>query len=168
MKLPSSTNQVRSALLLLVVLLSGTIAVELYPASTPDPVAQDGNVAEGDARPDKTTQKFVAPDIGTYAEVLERPLFFEDRKLPPEPVQEPVATTPRLPLRLTLEGVAITSDSRVAVFRNTSNNQLLQLAEGMSHDGWLLESVGSTAVTFKRGAEASELVLDPNSRNGGR
>jgi len=167
-KLPTSKNEMRSALLLVAGLLTAIIAVELYPASAPDPVASNGNGAEDDASPARTTQEFVAPDIGTYAEVLERPLFFADRKMPPEPIQQPLATTPRLPLRLTLEGVAITSASRVAVLRNTSNNQILQLAEGMSHDGWLLASVSSTTVTFKRGTEVSELVLDPSSRNGRR
>jgi hypothetical protein len=156
----------RTSLLLFIAVLTGVVAIELYPARTPEPTEPDS--ALGDAALTTSAQEFVAPDVSVFAEVLERPLFFQDRKLPPEPTPEPVATTPRLPLRLTLEGVAITSDSRVAVFRNTSNNQLLQLAEGMSHDGWLLESVSSAAVTFKRGAEVSELALDPNSRNGQR
>ena len=151
-------------LLLIIAVLSGVIAIELYPSRIPEPTTPD-SVADNAALT-TSEQEFVAPDVSVFREVLERPLFFPDRRLPPEPTPEPVATKPRLPLRLTLEGVAISSDSRVAVLRNTSNNQLLQLAEGMSHDGWLLESVSGTAVTFKRGTEVSELVLDPNSRNG--
>ena len=168
MKRPASINVLSAALLLASALLAGVIAVELYLDNTDDPEAYGNVVAADDAPAVASEQRFVAPDISAFSEVLERPLLFQDRKLPPELTPEPVAATPMLPLRLTLEGIAITSESRVAVFRNLSNNQLLQLTEGTSHDGWLLESVSATAATFERGGQVTELVLDPNGPNGRR
>lgn len=67
------------------------------------------------------------------------------------------------PLLLKLEGVALIGESRVAVLRDLSNNQLLQLAEGMMHDGWTLDSVTAASASFSRGRQTSVLVLDPDS-----
>lgn len=161
------TNRVRVGLLLLVALLSGIIAVELY-FSNADPAAPDSVVVRDDALPTRSDARFVPPDIDGYVTVLERPLFFQDRRLPAEPEPEVVAVAPPQPLRLTLEGVAISSDSRVAVLRMTSGNQLVQLAEGMSHDGWLLESVSADRAIFKRGTQVTELLLDATGRTGQR
>jgi len=159
-----AVNAVSIALLLAIALLAAVIAVELLPANTADADLSADVAATDIERPLASGQRFIAPDIGDFAQVLQHPLFYPDRKLPAEPEPAPLTAAPRLPLRLTLEGIAITSDSRVAVLRNKGNNELLQLAEGMSHDGWLLERLDSNTATFRRGAETSELALDPNGR----
>ena len=66
-----------------------------------------------------------------------------------------------MPLRLKLEGIAIAGGARVAVLRNLSGNGLMQLTEGDSHDGWTLDTLSSNSATFSRGAQTSELLLDP-------
>ena len=162
------TGRLRTGLLVIIVLLAGVIAIELYLPGSIDTTAPGNDAVNDNELSIASAKRFVAPDISSFDEVLRRPLFFQDRILPPEPTPEPITTAPLLPLRLALEGIAITSESRVAVLRNLSNNQLLQLTEGASHDGWLLESVSATAATFKRGGQVTELVLDPNGRNGRR
>jgi type II secretory pathway component PulC len=166
MNLAALTNRYSAVLLLVIVLLAGVIAVELYLAATRDSAEPGELIAEENALPAQPESRFVPPDISDFPEVLQRPLFFRDRKLPPEPEPELVTTAPLVPLRLKLEGIAISSDSRVAVLRNTTNQQLLQLAEGMSYDGWLLESVSTDRTVFRRGTEVTELLLDPSGQGG--
>ena len=106
---------------------------------------------------------YLPPRMQDLAEMLDRPLFFVDRKMPemPEPTAAPVA--PPAPLGLKLEGVAITAESRIAVLRNLKNNQLLQLAEGMTHEGWTLNSVTATGAVFGRGGQLANLTLEPDT-----
>ncbi len=102
---------------------------------------------------------FSAPALAAFSEITERPLFREDRQPPPEP-EKTVATRQNIsPLRLQLEGVAITPDSSVAVVRDLSNNKMLHLAEGMKHQGWELTSITETVATFTRGKQNQEITL---------
>jgi hypothetical protein len=110
--------------------------------------------------PESPEALFAPGALSDFSQILERPLLFADRRMPPAPEVAAVQARPRSPLRLKLEGVAISSESRVALLRNTVNNQLLQLAEGMSHDGWALEEISAAAAMFRRGEEVSELLLD--------
>jgi len=107
---------------------------------------------------------YVPPRMEDLEDALERPLFFADRKMPPEVAPEAATVTARVPLRLWLEGVAIVSDSRIAVLRDLGNNRLLQLSEGMSHEGWTLDSVTAGSARFIRDSEVAELTLDADAR----
>jgi len=105
------------------------------------------------------------PALADLDDMLERPLFYDNRRMPEPPKVETPPPPPK-PLMLKLQGIALAGGSRVAVFRNTGNNLLLQLAEGETHDGWVLDEVTSTMARFSRGAEITELPMDPDS--GGR
>lgn len=109
------------------------------------------------------TPAYVHPHIDDFAEVLERPVFFADRRLPPPPENAPAA--PQAPIRLKLEGVAIVAESRIAVLRNLADNQLIQLEQGMSHNGWKLETVDAGSASFSRGDRVTTLTLDPAGGN---
>ena len=153
-------NRTTVVLLVLCGLLSMIILAEV---TLPEPanIAIDPEAANaGMALPANTDTKFAPRPLGDYAEILERPLLFEGRRMPPEPEQAAEPEIQRSPLSLKLEGVAISPDSRVALLRNTADNQLLQLSEGMSHDGWTLEKLNTSAATFRRGEELAELVLE--------
>jgi hypothetical protein len=142
------------------VALALVIAVQLVlPARSFAPAAADLPV--DDSLPDFGSTPFDPPSMAELSETLDRPLFFPDRRLPVAPA---AAEAPAEPLRLRLEGVAIVGDSRVALLRDTSNNQLLQLAEGMSHDGWVLDAVESGSARFVRGPEVTELPLESGQR----
>ena len=108
--------------------------------------------------PTLAPSRYVHANSDDFEAILERPIFFKDRKLPAEAIAEPAATP--APLRLQLEGVAIAAESRVAVLRDLADNHLVQLAEGMSHNGWTLESVNADNATFRRGGQTTELTLD--------
>jgi len=101
---------------------------------------------------------FTAPGVAAFSEITERPLFRQDREPPPAPAKSAVARVAS-PLRLKLEGVAITPEASIALVRDLSSNKMLHLAKGMKHQGWELSSVTNTVATFKRGEESQEIKL---------
>ena len=136
----------------------------LYPATASQAI--DTPVDDVAASlPDFGDSKLRPPAVSHFVDMIERPLFYADRRLPKPPVAK-VAAPPPTPLNLELEGVAIAKGSRVAVLRNPQTRQLVQLEEGGTHDGWTLESLDSTSARFKRGEQVTELLLDPAA--GGR
>ena len=143
------------------VVLALTISLELLfpaqPGTANAATAPDGATA----LPEFGDTSVAAPPLGQFVDMLERPLFFVDRRMP-QPEVETAAAPPPMPLRLKLEGIAIAGGARVAVLRNLNGNGLVQLAEGDSHDGWTLDSLSSTVATFSRnGGQSTELLLDP-------
>lgn len=120
--------------------------------------ATPGEVAA--ALPEFGDATVAAPPISQLVDMRERPLFRADRRVP-QPEEVAVAPPPPKPLRMKLEGIAIAGGARIAVLRNLDGHGLLQLAEGDSHDGWTLDSLGSTTATFSRdGGQSTELLLD--------
>ena len=144
-------------------LLMGLVVVAhlLLPAQpgTANAETTDGSNA---ALPEFGDTGIAAPPIGQLVDMMERPLFFPERRMP-EPEVEEAPPPPMTPLRLKLEGIAIAAGgARVAVLRNLNGNGLVQLAEGESHEGWTLDSLSSTNATFSRnGEQSTELLLDP-------
>lgn len=132
----------------------------LLPAQ---PGAANAATTDGDqaALPEFGDTGVPAPPMAQLVDMMERPLFFPDRRLP-EPEVEEAPPPPMTPLRLKLEGVAIAGGSRVAVLLNLNGKSLMQLKEGESHDGWTLDSVTSTSARFSRSdGQTAELSLDP-------
>jgi len=139
-------------------LLTLIIVVEWLAPVRADSV-DEGIVDSVDAElPALTASNYVHPHIDDFAMILERPVFMQDRRLPPEPVAERVAAP--TPIRLTLQGVALVAEAKVAVLRDAADQQLVQLTEGMSHNGWNLETVSAQSAVFRRGEELTELRLD--------
>jgi len=148
------------------VVLSLVIALQLVYPTKPNLADADAMQGSAATMPEFGDVSLSPPGMAELADMLDRPLFFVDRRMPEPPVDQTPAPPPT-PLRLQLEGVAMTSGASVAVLRNLADNQLVQLAEGDTHDGWTLDSVGSNSASFSRGAQVSELTLDPGT-NGNR
>jgi len=109
--------------------------------------------------PDGTQSRYVHPDISNFPEILSRPIFFSKREIPKQIVVEQAVQ--QTPLRLKLEGIAIATDSRVAVLRDLGSNKLVQLSVGMSYNDWELEELTSSAAKFRRGADdVAQLTLE--------
>jgi len=147
--------------LLLVLIIAMQI---LFPAAP----SVDGSVSLPDdeaSLPDFGSEALSPPMLADLNEMLNRPLFYDDRRMP-EPPKDETPPPPPTPLLLKLQGVALAGGTRVAVLRNLRNNSLLQLAEGDTHDGWTLDVVNSNSATFSRGEETTELPLDPDSNGG--
>lgn len=162
---PNSVDRSTLALLVVCMVLALIVAIELaYPARVADADVAAAERALTEA-PSFDESVYLPPRMEDLAEMLDRPLIYADRRMPvvPEPTAAPVAAL--APLHMKLEGVAITSEARVAVLRDLSNNQLVQLTEGMTHDGWTVDSVTATGAVFKRGAETANLPLDPETKS---
>lgn len=144
------------------VLAIAVSAVVLTPAQ---PATAHTAVANGDpvSLPEFTNASLDAPSLSQLVDLMERPVFYPDRRMP-EPEAQTAPAPPPMPLRLKLEGVAIAAGSRVAVLRNLMGPGLVQLAEGESHDGWTLDALTSTSAEFSRkDGQTSELLLDPGT-----
>lgn len=161
MKIPEKLEQSTIALLAANAALAGIILLDwLYP---PEPSLSDEAVtamAPDISMPDLAKTDYVAPGLDELGAMLERPLFFDDRRMPAPPEVQ-VAGPAAQPLRLKLEGVAIVGDARIAVLRDTEKNTLLQLAEGTTHEDWTLEAVTASMARFSRGPQTSEILLNP-------
>lgn len=156
-KIPHSTAALLGTnLALAAILLFGWL---VPPEPSPSEVPATAEAA-GVALPELATADYAAPRLDELTAMLERPLFFEDRRMPAPP-EAPAPDPPAKPLRLKLEGIAIVGDSRIAVVRDTAKNTLLQLAEGMTHEDWTLESVTASMARFSRGQQHSDLRLNP-------
>ena len=116
----------------------------------------------------ETLPTYSPPKLDSFSETLNRPLFYADRKLPPAPLAEQLVDAPLEPLELRLEGIAISGASRIALLRDIRNNDLIQMAAGMAHNGWVLESVDSGRVLFIRGEESAELNIESGNSASGR
>jgi len=161
LELPGRTTE---ALIVASVVLSLFVAVQvLYPAAPL--VADTGALPDDEASlPEFGSEALTPPALADLGEMLERPLFYDDRRLP-EPPKDETPPPPPKPLMLKLQGVALSGGSRVAVLRNTSNKLLLQMVEGEIHDGWTLDAITSSAARFSRGAQIAELTVDPDTGN---
>lgn len=144
------------------VVIALLITGELLLPTEPAAAQVDSNNDSSNTLPDFGNTRIDAPSLSQLVDLLERPLFYPDRRVP-KPTAQKAAAPPPAPLRLKLEGIAIAGGSRVAVLRNLNGQGLLQLTEGDSHDGWTLDTLTSTSATFSRGAQTNELLLDPGT-----
>lgn len=157
MNMRSEQNRTTRVLAGVCIALVATIAFEWHRAV-------DANVDE-DTSPlpivpsSSQLPKFRARPLSDFDEVLARPLFYENRRLPEAPIETRPESAPLEPLRLTLEGVAIASGARIALLRDERAKEKIRLAEGMSHNGWVLESVESSGAEFRRGVDVTRLEL---------
>ncbi len=146
-------------------LLAFIIALQLaYPAG-PGTLDAGAETDTASLLPDFGAADFSPPPLANLTAMLDRPLFYANRRMPTPPPDEPAP--PPTPLRLKLEGVALSEGVRVAVLRNLANNQLVQLEEGGTHEGWTLDALTSTSASFSRDEQRTELPLDPET-NGRR
>ncbi|MCU7919541.1 MAG: hypothetical protein KZQ95_14470 [Candidatus Thiodiazotropha sp. (ex Epidulcina cf. delphinae)] len=116
---------------------------------------------------DRPMPPFSPVPFSSFREISDRPLFVEGRLPPAKPVTaESPPPTQRKPLRLKLEGVAITPDSKVAIIRDLNSNQILRLSQGMNQNDWKVEAVDSTSAIILRDGE--RLRLDLEIENGSK
>jgi hypothetical protein len=146
-----------AANVVLALIVSAEILLPSQPGTANAAAAGDGEIA----MPEFGDTTIAAPPIVQLADMMERPLFYIERRMP-EPKVEKAPPPPPTPLSLKLEGIAIAGGSRVAVLRNLNGNGLVQLTEGESHEGWTLDELTANSARFSRnGEQSTELPLEP-------
>lgn len=143
-------------------LLAALVVLQILLPATPSADAMEVSLEGDTAMPEFADVSLSPPALSALSEMIERPLFLSTRRVPePEKAAPP---PPPKPIRLKLIGVALAGGSRVALLRNLVNNQLVHLAEGETHDGWSLDTVGAQSATFSRGPQVAELPLELEER----
>ena len=118
-------------------------------------------------------QTFIMPEFASFAEVSQRPLFSADRKpiAPDQENAEQQPDAPPVPLQVTLTGVIITPDLKLAMLKDNTTNKDISLREGMplpgNQAGWLLVEVHPRKVVFKNNEDKiSEVELTVSRTSG--
>ena len=98
--------------------------------------------------------------MADFSAILERPLFSPTRRPPAEGVAAVAPSEPEL--KVTLVGVIISSDEQIAIVKLNDAASFARLSVGDSFQGWVLDSIEPSRVTFRRGdiEEHIELTFD--------
>ena len=104
-----------------------------------------------------------APPLDTYSEVVERPLFREDRRpYIPEPTVErepPGDTGPDITTLISLSATVINEDERIALIERKQDRKLQQLRQGEEFNGWTLNQIQADDITMQKGQETRHITL---------
>ncbi len=143
------------------VLLLGGVGQQITPA---EPLERSDWVGAGGVEEDE----FALPPMEAYAEVTTRPLFNEDRKPAPPGSQDPGPDDSEngeqdpVELNVTVTGIIITPEKRVAMVVDNATKEPLRLSEGMPLEGeqsaWTLTSIQPRKLVFDGGGVGPQEV----------
>lgn len=84
-----------------------------------------------------------------FSSILERPLFSPTRRPPAVGAVAPETTEAKL--EIALVGVIISSDEQFALVRLKDAPRIVRLSVGYSVQGWILDSIEPSRISFRRG-----------------
>lgn len=107
------------------------------------------------------------PPLTDYAEIIERPLFMEDRRpfVPPEVVTPAKPTTRKAPATrrqeqtFSLSAIIITDDKRIALLESGREKKLHKVSQGDELDGWTIVDIAPNKISMQKGTETREMEL---------
>ena len=154
----------RLTLIAMCVLSSGLMVYEWvrpYGLSANSPLIHpDKEVAVADP---KTLANRPVPPLGTFSEMIERPLFREDRspyvpEAPTEP-EQPRDTGPDITTQISLSAIVIDEDERIALIERRQDKKLQQLRQGEKFNGWTLNHIQADDITMQKGQLIRQIAL---------
>ena len=128
----------------------------------PEPVrpaeAQSGTPGSGELPPLPAARSFEMAALSSYAEIVSRPVFSPTRRPPTAArvVGEPVVGT----LAVSLIGVILSADERIALIKLAAGARVLRLRENERLDGWTLVAIELRRVTFEQTGRQIHLTLE--------
>lgn len=101
-----------------------------------------------------------------FSEIVERPLFMENRRpfVPPaskgskEP-KRPHQTEPDISTQISLSAIIIADDERIALIENNRDKKLQKLRQGEAFNGWTLTDIQNNSIAMQRGQETRHIEL---------
>ncbi len=108
------------------------------------------------------------PGLDVFDDVVNRPLFADDRRPQPKDSSEepeaPVEAPPAVALNVALTGIIHTPSKRVVLVRDNMTGRSVNLTENMPLPGdqgaWIVKSIEPRRVVFKDSAGDAETVLE--------
>jgi len=97
--------------------------------------------------------------LAQYQELLERPLFWSERRALQNAAAVDVATSNQ-PLAFVLNGVVTSPESSYALLGKAGGNEVIKAQPGDVVEGWEIESMTKDSVTLHRSGERQQLVLE--------
>ncbi len=124
---------------------------------------------EEDLKQPLTQSEFKLPPFTQYAEIAQRPIFNSDRK--PRPIEAIAAVPggeepPPVALNITLLGVLLENEKKIAIFRDNSKSTTVRAKVGMPLPGelagWTLQELEPRKAVFDGGPQqgTAEVKLD--------
>lgn len=110
-------------------------------------------------------------EISDYSEIIERPLFFENRQpfvyvepeKPSKQQKKKKQVKPKKTEQLSLNAVIITAGKKLAIIQTGKEKTLQRVQLGEAIEGWTLESVEPRVILLSKGNQTKELQLEIKS-----
>ncbi len=110
-----------------------------------------------------TPAPFTAPLPETYAAISDRPLFDPHRKkYLPSPKPGADKTAPPPPANLSLVGVIIDSNLRIAMVKSSDAMLAMSVGVGAEIGGWQVSSIEPDRIVLKAGTAEEDIRLEAN------
>ena len=159
---------IQAVLAVLCVVLAMILLVELNQDYAIPPLANIDSTSQPLTMKEiETTDTFV--DIEAYENIINRPLFNDDRKpyvyAAPVAEQKPVKTKERpMPTKpqqqLSLTAVVITPEKSLAILQAGNSKTLQRIKLGEMIDGWTLTEIQDQSIVLEQGGQTQTLELE--------
>lgn len=145
------------ALLLIASLGLGVLAyAELtWPVAAPEETSAAAAPHAAQAPRDAIASRFSLPPLQSFSGILERPLFSQSRRPPPQGADDTTGPWSSF----VLAGVIISGDSREALVLHGKPQTVVHLREGQDVEGWTVTSIQPDRIVIRSGASEHELKL---------
>ena len=131
------------------------LAAALYEVTSATPAPDSPSVDTASVEvTDPKVLSLAAIDIGTFADLVERPMFSETRRPPVEAIA-PIAPRPAAPAKpdLRLTGIALVGGEPRAIIE-VGGRQAELFRPGQTIAGWRLADIEASRIVLQRGAES--------------
>ena len=164
MKLKRQTlRSAHGGLLLACVLFVGATVYELVRPYPVTPATALLNQEKTSATGPITTTGRDVPPLSAFSEIVERPLFREDRRpYKPETPAEPEQTSdtgPDITDQISLSAVVIDENERIVLIKRRQGKKLQQLRQGDKFNGWTVNHIRADDITMQKGQETRQIAL---------
>jgi len=161
----SQNNNLTRIVQLFLLLLNIGLGTYLFMQSKQDLPGSENNISVNVDANDTiavTDNKKEFPLINTYQEIIDRPLFMENRQPYISQTPETKKSNIREPKsrQFSLSAIVITSDKSIAILQYAKGKTLQHIALGETIDGWTLTEIHEQQVVLEKGDNTQTLVLE--------
>ena len=162
-------RNIRYILMALCVILAGVAVYELVRPHYVPQLEQEAGQDAGTGSASALLQELEGelPPIEAFVEIIQRPLFMENRRpyVAPvalrEPEPEPVAPVEAdITEQVSLRATIIIGEKRIALIQELAIGKQRRLRQGETYNGWTLVNVETDGISMQRGEEVRQIALE--------